>query len=101
MVELHRDDRKELLSLLENLPEMSTERSRRQLLNKAGLNEIAGRLDVSGPPITAVSEIVDVLCKHGSESLVVLLQAVRELVGIEKRKFIDRLLVGDRAMVSS
>ena len=97
MVELSRDDRKQLLSLLERLPEMREERSRRLLLANAGLEDISGRLDVSGPPATAVSEIVDFLCKYGRkererEALAFLLLETLGLVGLEQREFIVDLL---------
>ena len=97
MVELSQDDRKELLSLLEKLPEMKDERSRRLFLTNAGLDDIAGRVDVSGPPATAVSEIVDVLCKYGRkksdrEALAFLLLEVLRKVGLEQQELIVELL---------
>ena len=83
------ENRKELLSLLENLPEMGTERSRRQLLNNAGLRDIARRLDVSGPPTVAASEIVDFLCDR-DKSFAAFLLEVQKLVGLENQKFLAK-----------
>ena len=103
MVALNPEDRKQLLCLLENLPEMAAERSRRQLLNDAELGATANRIDVSGSPAAAAKEIVDLLCRCGRrkrdrEPLGSFLLAVRELVGIEGQKFLDRLLADYRLL---
>ena len=97
MVELSTGDRKQLLSLLENLPEMASERSRRQFLPAADLGSLANRIDVSGAPSVAVAEIVDRLSRHGRtesgcEALGSFLSSIREIVGIDRREFLDRLL---------
>ena len=103
MVELSPDDRKQLLALLETLPEMDEERSRRMLLVDAGLGAIADRIKVSGTTALAARTIVEFLCQHGHEkpdceSLASFLLVVRELVGIEGRRSCDRLLADYRLM---
>ena len=92
MVELSQDDRKQLLSLLEKLPEMREERSRRQLLIDAGLGDEIGRINVAGTSGSATREMVEFLCYQGREPLSFFLGVVRELVGLENREFLDRLL---------
>ena len=104
MVKLSLEDRKQLLRLLEDLPEMRELRSRQQLLEDAGLSDIGKRIDLSGAISTAVRGIVDFLCEYGSkedeqEVLASFLLAVRELVGQEKQDDIERLLVKYRMVV--
>ena len=93
MVALNSSDRKKLISLLASLPEMRDERSRRQFLINinAGLGKIADRLDLSGAPSTVAGEIIEVL-SNDRESFASLLSTVRELVGAEHQRFLDRLL---------
>ena len=88
MAVLNSTHRKQLLSLLENLPEMREMRSRQQLLNDAGLSHMAKRIDLSGAIATAAREIVDAL---GDRDLAAFLLVVRELVGAENQEFLDRL----------
>ena len=83
---------------------MAGERSRRQLLEDAGLGALAQRINVSGTPTVAAREVVDRLCRHGriapeQEALEALLLVVRELVGLDGQAFLDRLLTkeDDRA----
>ena len=97
MVDLSPGDRKQLLSLLEKLPEMATERSRRQLLIDADLADIGNRIDISSSSFLAAREIVTVLCTCGHmprscEPLGSFLLAVRELVGSEQQELLDRWL---------
>ena len=102
-VTLNPSDRKALLAWMENLPEMAAERSRRQLLDDAGLGTLAHRIDVSGSPAVAARAIVNFLCRCGRrqracEPLGSFLLVVRELVGVEGRGLLDRLLADYRLM---
>ena len=97
MVALNPGDRKQLLSLLEKLPEMATERSRRNLLIDADLEAIGSRIDVSSSPFAATREIVTVLCKCGHmprscEPLGSFLLEVRRIAGPDKQELLDRWL---------
>jgi hypothetical protein len=59
------EERKQLITLLKSLPELATERSRLQILELAGLKQLAPMLDLSGAPFVAVSEIVSYLSNYG------------------------------------
>lgn len=89
---LSQDDRRQLLSLLEGLPEMRDEQRRYQLLTDAGLGNLADRIDLTGANAAAAREIVSALCGYGRESIVALLQEVRGRVGEGHKDFLDRLL---------
>ena len=100
--DLSRDDRKKFIDLLKDLPAMKSARSRRLLLDDAGLGKLADDLDISGTTAEAASEIVTFFASYGScavetdgpekEALGWLLLEVRDRVGIEKREAIDGLL---------
>ena len=101
-LELKHDDRDRLLRLLIDLPAMQSERSRRALLRDAGLAKLSARMDLSGSPAEAVSEIVSDLTGYGrcdrrndlpeGEALGIFLLAVRGQVGCDRRAEIDALL---------
>ena len=97
MLKLSPEDRKQLLSLLENLPDMATERSRQYLLQDAGLDRISVRINLSCSCAEAVRAIVSTLATYGfidsdRTALGLLLAVVRERVGLGQQKFLDRLL---------
>ena len=87
---LNSSNRRRLLALLENLPEMASERSRRQLLVVAGLEAIAKRIDMSGSPALTAGEMVEILSGDRA-SFASFLSVVRELVGAEQQEFLDRV----------
>ncbi|MGB3404525.1 MAG: trypsin-like peptidase domain-containing protein [Microcoleaceae cyanobacterium] len=97
MVNLEVDDRKQLITLLKDLPELSTERSRQQILELAGLKQLAPMLNLSGSSFVAVSEIVSYLSSYGRltyehEALGLLLNTLKSLVGVQQQTFLDQLL---------
>lgn len=104
MVALNPGDRKQLLSLLEKLPDMATERSRRQLLIDAELGKFVSRIDLSGASQLVASAIVSDLEQFGRdpkmevEVLGLLLTGVRDRVGAEQQIAIDSLLREYRMM---
>ncbi len=55
MINLTADDRKQLIILLQDLPELDTERGRQQILELAGLKQLTPKLDLSGSPFVAVN----------------------------------------------
>jgi hypothetical protein len=65
MVNLTLEDQKQLITLLKDLPELGTERSRQQILALAGLKQLVSSIDLSGAPFVAVSEIVSYLSNYG------------------------------------
>ena len=105
MVTLNPNDRKLLLSILENLPEMEEEQSRKHLLMDSGLGDIVKRINVCGSPAKAARSIINFLCQYGRkerncESLASFLLVVQDLVGIEGKEFIYQLLENYRMMES-
>ncbi|MEM8720625.1 MAG: hypothetical protein AAGE84_15200 [Cyanobacteria bacterium P01_G01_bin.39] len=61
MISLNVEDRKQLITLLKDLPELRTERSRLQILELAGLKQLAPMIDLSGASFIGISEIVSYL----------------------------------------
>jgi V8-like Glu-specific endopeptidase len=97
MVNLEVEDRKQLITLLKDLPELATERSRQQILELADLKQLASRIDLSGAPFVAVSEIVSYLSNYGRlthdhEALGLLLNTLKNFVGVQQQAFLDMLL---------
>ncbi len=97
MVNLEIEDRKQLITLLKELPELTTQRSRQQILELAGLQELAPMIDLSGASFVAVSEIVSYLSNRGRltydhEALGLFLNTLKGFVGVQQQEFLDRLL---------
>ena len=99
MVKLSVGDRKRLIKLLANLPAMSSKKLRRNVLENAGLGELASHMELTGTPSEVASEIVSDLVKLGrftqdGEALGLFLSALREEpIGVEAREIIDEFLV--------
>ena len=97
MVNLTIEDRKHLVGLLQNLPDLTTERSRQQVLELAGLSQLAPMLDLSGSSFVAISEIISYLSKYGRvsydhEALGLFLNTLKSFVGVQQQNFLDELL---------
>ncbi len=91
------EDRKQLITLLQDLPELGTEQDRREMLESAGLKQLASNIDLSGAPFMAVSRIVSYLSnygrlKEGNEALELFLNTIKGLIGVEQQEFLQRLL---------
>ncbi|MGL5065479.1 MAG: hypothetical protein ACRC62_36370 [Microcoleus sp.] len=91
------EDKKQLITLLKDLPDLRTERSRLQILELAGLKQLVPMIDISGASFVAVSEIVSYLSEYGRltrdhEVLGLFLNTLKGFVGIQQQEFIDRLL---------
>jgi V8-like Glu-specific endopeptidase len=98
MVNLDMDDRLQLITLLKDIPELQTERSRLQILELSGLGQLAPMIDLSGSPHLAVSVIVTYLSKYGRltydhESLGLFLNTIKGFVGIQQQEFLNKLLI--------
>ena len=63
------EDRRELVSLLIEMPEFGTAEGRRALLDLAGVSSLASRIDFSGPAFVAANSIVSHLAAYGRVSL--------------------------------
>ncbi|NER24677.1 MAG: trypsin-like peptidase domain-containing protein [Symploca sp. SIO1C2] len=97
MINLSVEERKQLITLLKDLPELATERSRRQILEDAGLGQLIPMIDVSGSTYVAISEIVSYLSKYGrltyeNETLGMFFNTLKGVTGIQQQQFLDRLL---------
>lgn len=97
MVNLEIEDRKQLMSLLKDLPELSTELSRRVFLQEAGLGKLIPMINISDPPFVAISTIITHLSNYGRlthdhEALGVFLNTLKGLVGIQQQEFLSELL---------
>ena len=86
------ENRTQLVSWLEKLPEMATEQERRLLLEEAGLSDLAQRIDLSGTPWSATRVVVREVLNHGPSSFAAFLTVVRDLAGAEQKESIDRWL---------
>ncbi|QIR36918.1 trypsin-like peptidase domain-containing protein [Tolypothrix sp. PCC 7910] len=97
MVNLEVEDRKQLITLLKDIPELATERSRQQILELADLKQLIPMIDISGASFVAVSEIVSYLSKYGRltydhEALGLFLNTLKSFVGVQQQLFLDMLL---------
>ena len=97
MINLDVEDRKQLITLLRDIPELGTERSRLEILTLAGLKQLVSMIDVSGSPFVAVSEIVRYLSNYGRltydhEALGLFLNTIKGFVGVQQQKFLDGVL---------
>jgi hypothetical protein len=97
MVNLEAEERKQLITLLKDLPELATERSRSSILEIAGLKQLTPMIDLSGSPFVAVSAIVSYLSNYGRltydhEALGLFLNTLKSFVGVQQQVFLDMLL---------
>ncbi|WP_424099399.1 CHAT domain-containing protein [Moorena producens] len=97
MINLEFEDRRQLIKLLQDLPELATPQKRRQILEFAGLGQFVSRIDLSGETFTVVNQIISNLSSYGrlsdnQEALGVFLNALKDFVGIEQQQLLDRLL---------
>lgn len=97
MINLEAEDRKQLITLLKDIPELTTERSRQQILELADLKQLSPMIDLSGAPFVAVSEIVGYLSNYGRltydhEALGLFLNTLKGFVGVQQQQFLDTLL---------
>ncbi|MBE9098747.1 trypsin-like peptidase domain-containing protein [Vacuolonema iberomarrocanum] len=97
MVNLDTEDRKQLITLLKDLPELTTEKARLQILEIAGLKQLVPMIDLSGAPFVAISVIISHLCNYGRlthdhEALGLLLNTIKGFVGVQQQEILDSLL---------
>ena len=98
MISWEIEDRKQLITLLKDLPELGTERSRLQFLELAGLKRLVPMIDFSGNSFVAVSEIVSYLSEYGRltyehEALGLFLNTLKGFIGIQQQEFLGGLLI--------
>jgi hypothetical protein len=105
MARLSSDERTELLSLLQALPELQEAEGRRQLLIAAGLAELLPRVNLQGEPVVVLSALIETLEGYGRvsnqhEALRLFLTAVQPLLAPadDQRRFLDRLLAAPGPM---
>jgi V8-like Glu-specific endopeptidase len=103
MVNLTTDERRQLVALLQHLPEFSNERFRYVTLEDAGLRQLLPMIDLSGSSFIAANTIISYLCNYGrltydNEALGLLLNSIKSLVGLEQQEFLDTLLLKHNMM---
>ena len=96
-IRLEPNDRNDLINLLINIPDLETERQRRQMLEFAGLGDFTKRIDLSGDTMTVVGQMVTYLSQYGhvneiQTALGLFLITVKNITGYEQQVFIDQLL---------
>ncbi|MGA7733613.1 MAG: trypsin-like peptidase domain-containing protein [Chloroflexia bacterium] len=104
MIALSSQDRLGLIKLLQDLPELATERGRREVLELAGLRQLIPRIDLSGASFTAISEVISYLAQYGRvtyehEALGLFLNIIKSLVGLEQQEYLATLLTKYEMMV--
>ena len=67
MVKLEQQDFQQLVALLQGQDLMQDDRSRRQMLRMAGLEQVLPLLDLQGAPFTVTSNIVSFLASAPSD----------------------------------
>lgn len=99
VVNLEDSDRAQLITVLQDIPELATERGRQLMLEmiRSNLKDKISHIDVSGSTFLAVSEIVRYLSQVGyltydNEPLGVFLNTLKGVTGIQQQEFIDQLL---------
>jgi V8-like Glu-specific endopeptidase len=97
MINLDDQDRKQLVALLKDLPELDTQRKRREMLKLAGLKQLVPMIELSDSTFIDVSGIVSYLSEYGrltheNEALGLFLNTLKEVTGGQQQKFLDRLL---------
>jgi len=98
MITLYTNDYQQLITLLQGIPELATERSRRQILELSGLGKLAPMINLEGETFVVVSAIVTYLLKYGRstydhESLGIFLNTIKGMVGIQQQELLNRLLI--------
>ena len=93
MVKLEQQDFQQLVALLQGQDLMQDDRSRRQVMRMAGLEQVLPLLDLQGAPFTVTSNIVSFLASYGritydNEALGQFLNTMKAFVGLEQQ---DRL----------
>jgi hypothetical protein len=97
-MELSDSERKQLIDLLKDLEEFSTEQNRRTFLRSTELRSIVANIDLSGQPFFAITRIIDYCEKRGyldqnRNALGIFLRAVQPYIDYEKQDFIEHLLL--------
>jgi V8-like Glu-specific endopeptidase len=98
LVKLTTEDLQQLVALLQSLPELASEQSRREVLELAGLKQLLPMIDLSGAPFIASSKIINYLSNYGrltyeNESLGLFLNLIKSFVGVQQQEYLDKLLL--------
>jgi hypothetical protein len=108
MTRLAGNDRRVLVALLARQPLLQMYKGRRQMVELAGLNAVVPQVDLEGPTLVAIGELVQVLEAYGRvtyehEALGLFLNAIKETIGPsdEAQAVIDDILGKYKLMVPS
>lgn len=96
-IQLESNDRKQLIDLLLNVPDLETPRGCKQILNEANLETFIYRIDFSGSTRIVIGDLINILSKQGrinssETALGKFLITVKEYTGEEQQAFLNKLL---------
>jgi V8-like Glu-specific endopeptidase len=97
MIELKPQDFQTLVGLLQGHALMQDDRSRRQVMNMAGLDKLLPLIDMQGAPFAVTANIVSFLAGHGrmtydNEALGLFLNTIKAFVGVEQQDELARII---------
>jgi V8-like Glu-specific endopeptidase len=97
MVNLEPQDFQQLVALLQGQELMQEARSRRQVMNMAGLGKVLPLISVEGAPFTVTANIINFLAKHGhvtyeNEALGLYLNTMKAFVGLEQQDTLGQII---------
>ncbi len=104
VVRLTAEERRDLVAMLADVPDLADASGRSGVLDLAGLGKLSPHIDLSGATFAAVNRIISHLASYGrvsrdSEALGLFLNSVKLLVGLEQQHFISVLLNRHAMMV--
>ncbi len=97
MVNLHANDRTQLLNLLTPLSILRNQRGREAVLISANLEELIPQIELEGPSAVVIPLMINFFCSYGRltyehESLGRFLNTIKGYVGLEEQKILDRII---------
>ncbi len=97
MTKLDPRERQKLINIIASIPEMQSDRGRREILEQAGLSEFLSRIDFAGSTGIVAGNIITVLVNYGANDkgeavLGLLLNLIKGYVGFEQKVFLNQLL---------
>ncbi|MCL7454781.1 MAG: trypsin-like peptidase domain-containing protein, partial [Anaerolineae bacterium] len=97
MVNLKPQDFQKLVGFLQNHALMQDDRSRRQVMNMAGLDKLLPLIDMQGAPFTVTANIISFLAGQGritydNEALGLFLNTMKAFVGLEQQEQLAEII---------
>lgn len=100
MIQLSPDERRRLREILSAMPELAEPAGRRQVLENAGLGDLAQRIDLGGTVFLATSAIISYLAQYGRHPsapeqpavLDLFLNEIKSLTGLDNQRYLSDLM---------